>query len=245
MPYRKIFFEENQPIHIFSRAVEKREIFKDEVDCYRFIFQLYTSNVGKPVHNLWRADIIKAAKSLLQGEEISSNFVVKEHSPLVHILDFALVVNHYHLCLVPNFENSVPQYMKKLNGGFAKYFNLKYTREGALFGSRYKSVLIETEFQVDAVHRYISVVNPLDVYQPGWRENGLQDIEGAFRFLENYKFSSFPEIIGKRNSKILAPDEVLENFFFKKEKTGQNEYLNFIEDFLKHKLTSFSPLFLE
>lgn len=245
MPYREIIFEKNQPIHVLSRAVEKRKIFEERTDCYKFIFQLYAANIGKPAFNLWRKDITKAAQSLLEGENMPSNFIIEEHSPLVYILNFALVVNHYHLNLIPRVENGVPKYMQKLNCGFAKYYNLKYHRNGALFGSRYKVIPIQTDFQLDAVSRYINVINPLDVYQPDWREQGLKDWRRAFEFLESYQFSSFPEMIGNRNSKILAPTEILEKYSFKRKIEDQKEYLNFIEDFLKQRLISFHPLFLE
>jgi len=207
MPYRNIF-EKEQPFHIISRAVDERKIFADEADCYRFIFQIYAANLGKPSSNIRRTNVVGVAKSLLNGEKISDEFIIKEHPPLVGVLDFALNVTHYHFYLLPLSENSIPIFMKKLNGGFAMYFNLKYERKGSLFGSRYKSIPVETDFQSDAVSRYISVVNPLDIYQPGWRENGLEDTKQALEFLEDYEFSSFPDKIRKRKSKILADQEV-------------------------------------
>ncbi|PIS39203.1 MAG: hypothetical protein COT33_03170 [Candidatus Nealsonbacteria bacterium CG08_land_8_20_14_0_20_38_20] len=235
MPYRKIFFEENQPFHIVSHAVEERKIFEREEDCYRFIFQIYAANYGTPASNLWKKDVINAAKGLLKGEEVSKNFVTGEHPPLVYILDFSLVVNHYHFYLVPNTENGVPVFMKKLNGGFAKYFNLKHGRKGTLFGSRYKSIPIKSEFQLDAVSRYVSIINPLDVYQPNWREKGLNDLNGAFTFLEDYQFSSFPDKLGKRNSRIIATKEILHRYCSTSNLT-KAEYLKFVREFLEQKM---------
>lgn len=244
MPYRKIFFEKGQPFHIVSRAVEERKIFEREEDCYRFIFQIYAANHGRPASKLWRKDVIKVAKSLLMGEEISSKFIIKEHPPLVYILDYSLVITHYHFYLIPNVENGVPIFIKKLNGGFAMYFNLKYERKGALFGSRYKSIAVENEFQANAVSRYVSIVNPLDVFQPGWREKGLKNLEEAFRFLENYQFSSFPDKIKKRRSKILASPEIL-RIYSLISNLDEREYLQFVKDFLNQKLFPLQPLFLE
>lgn len=244
MPYRNIFFEKNQPFHIIAKAIEKRDIFKEEEDCYRFLFQLQAANIGSPAPNLWKKDIVKAAQALLAGEEIPSKFIIKEHEPFVNFLDFSLVVTHYHLYLVPNIENGVPLFMKRLNGGFAKYFNLKYNREGALFGSRYKSIPVKTRFQSDAVSRYVSIINPLDVYQPAWRENGLRSLKDALYFLENYDFSSFPDRAGKRRSKILAPQHILEAYC-SSSVLSTDEYFQFVNDFLSQKLSSFSHLFLE
>ncbi len=245
MPYRNIVFEENQPFHIFSRAVDGREIFKDNSDCYRFIFQLNAANVGKPVSNLWRRDTIKAVQAILHGEKISEKFVTEEHSPFVHILDFSLVINHYHLYLLSNIENGIPLFEQKLNGGFVRYFNLKYNRKGSLFGSRYKSIAVETEFQSDAVSRYISIINPLDVYQPGWREKGLYDYEEAFRFLEEYQFSSFPDKIGKRQSKILAPRQIIEKYFPEASIKNKKEFIQFVKEFLEERSVSPNEIFAE
>ena len=235
MPYRETSFEKNQPFHIMSRAVEEKKIFSNKIDCYRFIFQLYAANIGSPVHNIWRENIVKTAKAILEGKTIPSKFIIKEHPPLVRILDFALVATHYHFYLIPNLKNGIPLYMKKLNGGFAKYFNLKYNRKGFLFSSRYQSVAIRTESQSNAVSRYISVINPLDVYQPGWRKEGLKDWKKAFDFLKNYQFSSFPEKIGKRKSKIIAPEKILDKHIPGVNSKNKNDYIDFVKDFLKQK----------
>src|SRR3989338_8747247 len=193
MPARNVVFEKDQPFHIIARTVEGRKIFINEADCYRFIFQINGEKEGKPNKNLKRLNVKKAAKAILRGEDVSDAFIIKEHPPLVHILDFALNVNHYHFYMVSASDNAVPIFMQKLNMGFAKFFNLKYGRKGALFGSRYTSVPIETDLQSDTVGRYVSIINSLDIYQPGWRENGLSNEKEALTFLENYQFSSFPE----------------------------------------------------
>jgi len=242
MPYRKIFFEERQPFHIISRAVDGRKIFERGEDCYRFIFQLYAANIGKPAFNLWREDVIKIAKTLLEGGQISSKFIIKEHSPLVSILDFSLIANHYHLYLLANIDNSVPIFIQKLNRGFAGYFNLKYNRKGSLFGGPYKSIHIKTELQGAAVSRYVSIVNPLDLYQLNWRNEGLNDWQKAFSFLENFQFSSFSDKIENRNSKILAPKEILKQYSFIG--FGREAFKEFTEEFLKQK-QSFKHFYLE
>jgi len=228
MPYRNVI-EKDQPFHVISRAVEERKIFADLADCYRFIFQLHAANIGSPRPNTSRIDVAKVAQSLLHGERVANDFIAQEHSPLVHILDFCLNVTHYHLHILPNAPNNMPLFIKKLNGNFAKYFNLKHGRTGALFSSRYKSVPIETDFQSDAVSRYVSITNPLDMHQPGWRENGLLDQGKALEFLQNYQFSSFPDKIGIRKAGILAPAEILERY-------GVKDYPNFVKDFLQQKL---------
>jgi REP element-mobilizing transposase RayT len=244
MPWRGNIFQKGHPVHIVSRAVEERKIFNNEVDCFRYIYQIYAANVGKPIHTLWRQDIIKITQAILWGEEIPSKFIIREHSPLVLFLDFALVVNHAHLYLVPNTDNAIPVLMNKVNGGFAKYFNLKYKRKGSLFGTRYRSIIIKTQFQSDAVSRYVSIINPLDVFQPGWREKGLKKPQKAYQFLKDYQFSSFPDKIGKRRSKILAPPEILKRYLTIDSKETTN-YRKFTEEFLKEKSNIPNSFYLE
>jgi hypothetical protein len=187
-----------------------------------------------PRNNIHRSDINNFAEDLLAGKETSQDIITNKHEPYIYLIDFSLVATHYHLYVVVNKEDSIPDFMKRLNTGFAKFFNLKYKRKGALFGSRYKSVRVKSDFQSDAVSRYVNIVNPLDIYQPGWREKGLNDIGGAMSFLENYKFSSFPDRIGKRNSLIVAPEEEIKDYL-PENSLNEEEYVSFAKDFLEQR----------
>lgn len=230
------------PCHVLTRPVEKRKIFAIEDDCLRFVFYMYIANIGKPGLNLHRRDIPKAAKALLRGEEIPKRLVTVEHEPLVNILSFALVINHNHFILSSNIKKGISIYMQKLNTGFAKYFNLKYERQGTLFSRPFKMIPIQGDLQLDAVVRYINIKNPLDVYQPNWKEEGLKNKQEVLWFLNNYEFSSFPDLFGQRKSKILASESALESLGITQNK---EEYINFIDDYLNRKMTSHYPLFLE
>ncbi|MFH1575539.1 MAG: hypothetical protein ABIB55_01175 [Candidatus Nealsonbacteria bacterium] len=243
MVTRKSYYEKNQPIHIISRSLI--DAFRQKEDCFKFIFYFYTANLGKRGHNLSPRDIIKAGQSILYGEKIPSKFVIIEHKPMVHLLDFSFVINHDHLYLLLNIENMLPNFMQKVNNSFAQSFNISHNRKDAVFGRRYKGVAIENDFQSHAVSRYVSIINPLDVFQPGWREGGLKNPKKAFNFLNNYEFSSFPDKVGKRSSLILAPKEILEQYapFWGKNK----EYQDFVKEFLKERstLTHANHIFLE
>src|SRR3989344_4143346 len=130
----------------------------------------------------------------------------------------------------------------------ALFFNfmLPILGKEAVFGSRYKGVLVETDRQSYAVTRYVSIINPLDIFQPGWREEGLKNKKEALDFLKKYEFYSFLDRIGERNSKILAPLEVLERYSFGTSYKGSTEYLEFAEEFLKEReKLDFSNLFVE
>lgn len=230
------------PCHILVRTVEKRKIFAIEEDCLRFIFQMYAANIGKSGLNLYRKDMAKAAKALLNGEEIPKKLLVFEHEPLVNILSFALVVDHNHFILSPNIKKGISIYMQRLNTSFAKYFNLKYQRQGTLFNKPFKIIPIQGNLQLHTVIHYVNIKNPLDVYQPGWREGGIRNEEEVLWFLNNYQFSSFPDLFGERKSKILASESALKLLGITKNK---KENIDFIKDYLNQKMVSHSPLFLE
>lgn len=246
MVWRKeTIFEKFIPYHALCRAVEGREIFGNEEDSLRFIFQMYTANIGRPSFNLYRKDVLEAARALLRGEELPKGLAVIEHPPLVNNLSFTLTVNHNHFILVPNVENGISKYFQKLNGGFAKYYNLKHNRKRNLFERPYRIIPIQTNFQLDAVLRYVNVKNPLDVFQPAWREQGLKDWQKALQFLEDYQLSSFPDLFGKRKSKILAPVQILEKYLGKEILTNREDFTNFIKSYLQGEMVSFYRSFLE
>ena len=165
--------------------------------------------------------------------------------PLVNFFSFVLVLTHIHFILVPNTPEGISKYTQKLKTGFAMYYNLKHNRHGNLFEKPYKIIPIQTNFQMDAVLRYVNVKNVLDVYQPGWQEKGLKNKKEALEFLNKYQFSSFPDLFGKRNSKILASRSILEKHLGKEITESKEEYLNFIKDYLQKNIKSFYPLFLE
>ena len=72
-----------------------------------------------------------------------NNFVNKE--PLVEILAFCLMPNHYHILLRQLRDGGIVKFMKKLGAGYANYFNLRYKRVGSLFQGRFKAVLVDRD----------------------------------------------------------------------------------------------------
>lgn len=53
------------------------------------------------------------------------------------------MANHYHLLLSELVEGGITLFLRKLNIGYAKYFNERHGRQGTLFQSRTKKILIE------------------------------------------------------------------------------------------------------
>ena len=136
----------------------------------------------------------------------------KKRKLLVDIHCFCLMGNHYHLLLSPRVENGISRFMKKLNMGYAKYFNQKYKRKGALFEGRYKSVAINTESHFIHIPYYIHL-NPLDFVSPDWRNRTIKNSKAAIEFLENYRWSSFLDYLGRKNFPSITNRSFLLKFF--------------------------------
>lgn len=234
-----------RPYHVLSRAVEGRGIFESKEDCARFLFQMYAANVGSPAPNLYRRNIQQAVEMLLEGKDTLENLVVPEHPPLVEFFSFVLARDHYHFGIVPAVKKGLSLYMQKLNLGFAKYFNAKYKRRGSLFETRFLAVPVRTPDQLVALVQHINIKNALDVYQPSWKEKGIQSEESAMRFLHEYPYSSFSDIFGERKSFLISRAGKAELMKFLKGKEKKERAQEFLKAARGNKWEKFSTTLLE
>lgn len=210
-------------LHVLNRGVDKRKIFLDEQDYYRFIHDLFEFNdqdSADTTFYLFKQKYYDVGRRNIGQEK-------KPRKLLVDILAFCLMPNHYHLLVTPKVENGVALFMKKLNGGYAKYFNKRYERSGALFQGKYKRVIIENEAHFIHLPYYIHL-NSLDLIAPEWRKGTLQNSKEALEFLEAYRWSSHLDYLGKNNFPSVTNRELLLGFF-----GGQENYKASMEKWLK------------
>lgn len=200
--------------HVLSRGVDKRNIFLDNEDYLRFIHDLFEFNDTEPINNL--TYFFRNKSEDANNKVIARPYIVRgERKPrklLVEILAFCLMPNHYHLLLKPKTDDGLFKFMKRLNMGYARYFNEKYTRSGALFEGRYKSVLVKNDAHFIHLPYYIHL-NPLDLGFPEWRIGEIKNYEEAVSFLENYRWSSFIDYIGNNNFPSVTQREFLSKFW--------------------------------
>ena|SRR3989344_2392459 len=194
-----------QLFHVLNRGVDKRVIFLDDQDHFRFIHNLYEFNDENWVNTSFYA--------FNKSHDIESRDIRKRtpRKLIVDIIAFCIMPNHYHILLAPRVEGGTSKFMKKVNIGYAKYFNNKYTRTGTLFESRYKSVPVTEEAHFVYLPYYIHF-NPLDLTAPGWREREIPNHKEALEFLEKYRWSSFRDYIGKKNFPSVITSPFLSNF---------------------------------
>lgn len=187
--------------HILSRGVDKRKIFLDDKDRLRFIHDLFEFNDEDSAFNT-------GYFFQKQSIDVRRQYIRKPRKLIVEILIFCLMPNHYHLLLRPKRENGIIEFIKKLNGGYAKYFNQKYSRKGTLFESRYTSITINNQAHFIHIPYYIHL-NPLDLKFPEWRNKEIKNYKEAMKFLENYRWSSLLDYIGKKNFPSVTQREFL------------------------------------
>lgn len=192
-------------VHVLSRGVDKRTIFLDDQDRFRFVHDLFEFNDEDSVNT--------THYRFHQSNDIARRKIErKPRKLLVDIHAFCLMPNHYHLLLSPRKENGVSRFMKKINMGYAKYFNQKNERKGTLFEGRYKSVPVNNEAHFIHLPYYIHF-NPLDLETPEWRERTLKDHRRSISFLEKYRWSSHLDYLGKDNFPSVTSREFLSEFF--------------------------------
>lgn len=211
---RKPQFASNEIYHIYNRGTEKRNVFLDEQDHLRFLHDLFEFNDIKPAlasnvrlnsRHPSRATDLNKLRSCLEVQPPNRRTVI-------NILAFCLMPNHFHLLIQQKEEKGVVKFMQKLGTGYTMYFNKKYQRVGSLFQGRFKATIIERDAYFLHIPNYIHC-NPLKLIMPDWKTSGAPDINQAVNFLENYRWSSFSDYIGKKNFPSLTQRELLLNTY--------------------------------
>ena len=240
MAKRKETFANGEIYHIVLRSVEGIPLFKDESDYFRAIFGLYEFNNDKPV-DLWLIRKLKNTRrnssknlkfnedKLVEGKTFHQSFWQISRKKMVDILAFCLMPNHIHLLLKQIQDEGITQFMRKFATGYAMYFNKKYGRTGHLFQGAFRAVHIESNKQLIVVFVYIHT-NPISLIFPKYKEVGIDSVEKAMEFLENYKWSSYQDYIGKKNFPSLTERNLLSDVI-----GGSEQVKKEIRDWLEQK----------
>ncbi len=226
---RKIQFAKGNFYHIFNRGVEKRDIFKDDNDRWRFLQGLFLFNDEKTTANLlWQMEKNRGRVTFGVLKEFFAKEKRKRDS-LVRIIADCLMPNHFHLLLEEIKENGISRFMHKLGTGYAEYFNNKYNRVGTLFQGRFKAISVEEETYLEYLLVYINVINPGELVEPKLKEVGVKNVKKIMRFANDYSWSTHQEYIGKRESIIIEKGLLGEIF------PDGRKYRQFTEDILESK----------
>jgi putative transposase len=205
MPPRKVILATGEVYHVMGRGVARSLIFRRKED-YQRIFKVinYYRYVNPPLRfSFFRRLPLKKKETSLKK--------LRESKRLVEIIAFCLMPNHFHLLLKQLQKKGTSTFMRNFQNSYARYFNTKYHRSGALFQALFKAVRIETDAQLLHVSRYIHL-------------NLVSSFLVEIKNLENYPWSSFPEYMKSRSLEFVDPDLVLKQF-----KT-EKDYKKFVFD---------------
>jgi putative transposase len=227
---RKIKFEQGGIYHIYNRGVEKRNIFNNDSDKWRFLQGMFLFNDENSsfgvLDRIEKENKGRINFSLLK-EFINNNR--KNRNQLVKIIADCLMPNHFHLLIEEIKENGISCFMHKLGTGYVNYFNKKYDRVGSLFQGRFKAVSVENDIQLQYILAYINIINPGQLIEPELKEKGVIDINKVMDFAESYSFSTNLDYLGLRDS-IIINKGIFNEFFPTPEK-----YREFARDVLSSK----------
>lgn len=135
--------------HVYNRGVDKRDIFLDQKDIYRFIESIKEFNrIDKIISLANQRKLSKIAARPLKREE--------DKDLLVEIVGYCLNPNHFHFIMRQVSDNGISRFMHKLQGAYSNYFNIKNTRSGSLFQGKFKSQLITSDNYFNKLIGYVN-----------------------------------------------------------------------------------------
>ncbi|MEK7085124.1 MAG: transposase [Patescibacteria group bacterium] len=202
----RVPISEKEYYHIFNRGVEKRAIFLDDRDRWRFITTLVVSQGEESFPQINRA--VPLIKQGHFDKEIFQKILDSQYTELV---SFCLMPNHFHLIMRELREGGISKYMQRVLTAHTKYFNTRHGRAGHLFGSKFQYQHIDSNEYLNYLSAYVHL-NPREL--KAWHGKEI-----------DYPWSSFQDYATvNRWGPFLNPSIVLEQF------DNGKEYRSFVED---------------
>jgi len=211
--------------HILNRGVEKRKIFLNEEDYLRFINNLRDFNDENNVLSYLdrHSNLEVRLPSLKTGGRKK-----QLKKDLVNILIWVLMPNHPHIFVQEKVDGGAGRFSQKLLVGFTHYFNLKNKRSGVLFQGRSKIIRVERDTHFQHLPFYI-FSNPIKLIEPKWKDDGIKNFKKVMEFLENYKWSSFPDLIGKNNFSEIINKKLFFEVYDTDEKRFKKDFIEWLK----------------
>lgn len=198
---RQTLLINNEIYHIYNRGVDKRHIFLDEQDHQRFADSLVVFN----------------NQENLNGQRFKDRVKFENEKPLVNVIAYCLMPNHFHLLLEQQVDNGVEKFIHKMATSYTMYFNKKYTRTGILLQGVFKRSHIKSNGRLLEISRYIHS-NPVKILDSNTTTIPIKDK------LLAYPWSSFPDYADVRtNTRIVENKEIIMDQF-----STPNQYIDYV-----------------
>ena len=186
-------------VHVTKRGTRGLPIIRDETDKRRFVRLLYYAN------DQYRDYFWESSTSGLEEFGRPADWPTQE--PLVKILAWSLMPNHFHLVLRELIEGGVGKFMQQLCGSMSMHFNKKYGESGSIFQSSYKGRTANTrgDEYLRLLAVYVMVKNPFELY-PGGLKNAIKKFDTAYNWASEYQFCSLGDYAREEKSPIVSKD---------------------------------------
>lgn len=202
---RKDNFGINDFVHVYNRGNRKQAIVKDDHDRIRFLRLLYYFNTKITPSNPMQSIL----KSNFNNWEWPEKW--QPRAPIVKILSFILLDNHFHLLLKEIVEGGTTLFMRRLGTGMTNYSNIKYQESGKLFQGSYKAKRVGKDSYLKYLCIYIQVKNLLELYPRG-ASQAIKSFDKFYKWATDYKFSSLVSYSKGDSLPIIDKDIFLEIF---------------------------------
>src|SRR5581483_4916008 len=139
MPRRKIVLATGEIYHLFNRSIAHQPIFTRTRDNTRFLETIDFYRFQNPMIRFSHFNRLPQEQKKQFYDKLK-----KESLPIVEIFAFCLIPNHFHILARQLQENGIKNFLSQIQNSYAKFYNTKYDRSGALFQEMFKAVRIET-----------------------------------------------------------------------------------------------------
>ena len=133
--------------HIYNRGVDKRNVFNSRKDLERFLESIKEFN---------RIEAIGSIRNKRKNLQTVLKALSGSKKPLVSFVVYCLNPNHFHFVLKQLMDGGIAKFMQKLQAGYTYYFNVKYSRTGALFQGTFKSQIMANENYFNKTIGYVN-----------------------------------------------------------------------------------------
>ncbi len=207
-------------IHVYNRGNKKLPIVRNERDKQHFLHMLYYFNTEITPPNPFR-DITPLLRLNLIKFVWPSSWVPR--TPIVKIISFVLMKNHFHFLLEELIEGGIAKFMQRLGTGMTMYHNRKYQETGSLFQGSYKAKVVDKDLYLKYLSVYIQVKNVFELYDGGFQE-AMKNFDKAYQWAIEFPFGSLGYYYGK------VAEPIIDKSFLLKLFNSAKDYKSFSEE---------------
>jgi len=210
-------------MHVVKRGARGLPITRDKADAQRFVRLLYYAN--DVYHDEFWEPSTKGFDKFYRPDKWP------EQEPLVKVLAWTLMSNHFHLVLKEVKEGGIAKFMQKLCSSMGTHFNKKYKESGSLFQGSYKgrTADLHGDSYLRLLAVYVMLKNPFELY-PGGLTKAIRYFDKAYEWALKQPFCSVGDFAAGKLPPIGDPDIFGEIF------ESPDDFKKFAKESLLYKL---------